>query len=88
MFTEDECKLLFEALDALELKGSSDALMVSVFSTILAPPDKRDEVKREREKEFARVEEESGPLKERIILLKAKMITLRDHSMINELEFE
>ena len=86
MFTTDEFELLLEALDALESKSSSD-MLTSMMLGIAFAEDKEEFMER-AEKDRERVMREAVPTRERIILMKAKLIQVRDRLMINDLDTE
>ena len=86
MFTTDEFELLFEALGALESKASSDMLTSMMLGMAFA--EDKEEFMERAEKDKERIMREAVPMGERIILMKAKLIQLRDRLMIDNLDTE
>ena len=80
MFTHDEIEMLFEALDALESSKQKNAMMGGMLGLMLSKD--RDEA----ERNFKEKMESASPdqiLKERIILLKAKLISMKDRAFVD-----
>lgn len=87
MFTSEEVKMLFDGLDALESKSAIDDLMVSVFGAALSRSnEERKEFLDKQKQEKDKQEYANQILKERIILLKAKLIQMKDKAFIEELD--
>lgn len=80
MFNASEIELLFEALDALEGKGGSEMLVSMLMTAGLTKGDQRDEEMNKLKEEHEQKEADRRLLKERIILIKAKLIQMRDKS--------
>lgn len=79
MFTEDELELLQEGLDAILSRKSSEMLNAVLLGTILSPT--KEAAKEEADKLTMKMKEEeetNKALKNRITLLKAKLIQLSD----------
>lgn len=79
MLSNIEIDMLQQGLDALESSASRDGLFGMMLGTMLAP----DKESRDRMMEERRIEEESKRveqqlLRERIVLLKAKLIQMKD----------
>ena len=79
MFTKEEIAMLFEALDALEKSKMQDALIHGVFGMLCS--DDREEASSQFDYEFEK-SKPSTELKERIILLKAKLIRAKDQAFV------
>jgi hypothetical protein len=77
---DDDLETLIEALEAWEVKDLSGELMTSLMDSMLTdrrgpmPPEARME--RERDKQKSQVEKRMR--KERSVLLRAKLLTIRD----------
>ena len=84
MFTNDEIDLISESLDALKSKAGMDHIMVGMFSAVLAPKDASKEILDEQKAEFDAKEDERRLLEDRIIMLRAKLIQLRDKNLITD----
>lgn len=83
MFTQDEVELLMEALDALESKKSTDSLLKGIFKTMLSPTE---EGARKAAEDVGQEVSKGDPLlRDRIILLKAKLIGVRDRMEVSDL---
>ncbi len=90
MFTYDEVSMLFDGLDALEKKASSDQLTSTLLGMMLPKPDGTDDKEYidEQMDRFDEIAQEQKPLKERIIMLKAKLIQMRDSALVASLDME
>jgi hypothetical protein len=81
MFNEQEIQMLMDGLDALIENEKNKHSMTSLIGSIMLKPEDRDEFAAEQEaKQLARQAEERA-LAERIILLKAQLIHLKDKSV-------
>lgn len=77
--TTTDIDLLFDGLDALETKAVSDHLMKSMFTAVLTEKgEKRDAIKQKDLEEFETIKQQNKYLGQRIILLKAKLIGMRE----------
>ena len=86
MFNEDEIELLFSALDALQHENSSQAL-VSTMIMAMMPRDQELTPGELTENYNSQVEtEQQQVLEERVILLKAKLIGIRDKAIADSFE--
>jgi hypothetical protein len=86
MLTREDNELLHQALDALQAKGGTHELL-GVMITVLLSPSKNDAQERLAEYE-CRVKtksHEQQTLEERIILVKAKLIQMRDVQAVDSL---
>ncbi len=90
MFSYDEVSMLFDGLDALENKASSDQLTSTLIGAMLPRPEGTnvDEFLDEQLGRFDEIKQEQAPLKERIIMLKAKLIQMRDSALVADLDME
>jgi len=85
--TSQEIHTLFEALDALEQKAEQDGFMNKLIGSMIAPDDEtrekwREEDERKHDEEMAKMQEK----KEQIILLKAKLIGMKDRAFVDSLD--
>ena len=87
MFSQDEIQLICKALDALESKKSSDELFTTLMGGILiSDENKRDKLFEESRERMENPGQEQDILKERIILLKAKLIQMKDKAVAEDFE--
>ena len=85
MFTDDEVELLMESLDALQAKESSDMLLMGMMRIgFTNSKEEAENVSDEVLNEMKEAQEKSKGLKNRIILLKAKLIQMQDASAVEE----
>lgn len=79
MLSNSEIDMLQQGLDALESSASHEGLMGMMLGTMLAPDkESRDRLMEERRIEMEQKKTEQQRLRERIILLKAKLIQMKD----------
>ena len=84
MFNEEEIGVLFKALDALERAQVQDHMMGVVMGAMLIrDEEERDEFMEKKEAELAAEQKAAQVQTERIILLKAKLISMRDKAEID-----
>lgn len=84
--TNDEFEMLQESLDAYEKEESRSDILNSMITSLFAPDkETRDKILKEKEIEFEKDKEKRQLLKERIILLKAKLIQIKINNSINHL---
>ena len=76
MFNDNEIKMLMEGLDALQGKAISDGLMMGMLTMGLTKKEDRDPD--EFENSMKDATKESDAIKESVILLKAKLIKLKE----------
>lgn len=79
--TVTEIDTLMEALDAWESKDMGDTLMTGMLSMALLS---KEDAKAEMEKEMAEAREKTRRKKETSILLKAKLIGMKDGATVSE----
>jgi hypothetical protein len=82
MFTNDEIELIGEALDALKNKAGSDWFNESMIGMILSK-DSDESIKKSKAK-FDAKKDDRQLLEDRITLLRAKLIGLRDKQLVDE----
>ncbi len=85
MFTNDEIDLINEGLDALKSKASSDMFSASLIGLILSSD--KESGKKNVDDTMAEFDSEKGDrrlLEDRITLLRAKLIQLRDKRLVEE----
>lgn len=78
----DDIRVLMQALDALESKADRDGLLGSMLG-IMFSKDK-DEAIRNADEQMRLAEKEGNAIKETVILLKAKLIRMKDRLTIKE----
>ena len=79
--TEQELTLLIEATEAWENKDSGQEIMFSLLDSMVTdkmPPEKKAEVERERLERRRKAEADKKIRKERSIMLRAKLLQMRD----------
>lgn len=83
MFTDDEIQVLMDALDAWEEKEATDEMLATMLTFAMAT-DAADaaNIMRERKAKKAPVQDSRRLRKERSVLLKAKLIQLRDKLLV------
>ena len=81
-FSDSDIELLMEALDALEKKDVNDAFTTGLLGAMLTKD--KDERMNDFEKTMNDAQEKSKGLKNRIILLKAKLIQMQDEMLVSE----
>ena len=77
MFDTREINDLMDAVECWE-KDDGGELFVTLVGGMMTPPDQREEFMEERKKESEEKAAEKKARKERAILLKAKLISMRD----------
>jgi hypothetical protein len=80
--SNDEIVLLMEALDALQGKAITDGLFSSLL--VSAFTDDKEKAKNEMDSMMSKAQAESEIVKEKVILLKAKLIGMKDRNTIDE----
>lgn len=89
MFNSNEIDILMEALDAWESKDSMSDLLVTMLGAGMAKDEaSRDSYLEERQIEMEKRKLEQRTRKEQAILIKAKLIQMRDRADIEELDME
>ncbi len=85
MFTNDEIDLINDALDALTSKAGMDHFTFSMLGVMLSPDkESREETIEKENTEYEAKEQERKMLEERITLLRAKLIQVRDKAIAEE----
>ncbi len=83
MLNNDDIKLLMEALDALEQKASRDGFASAMIGMMLSDDKEKARLEAHQEMEKAKLETEA--IEEEIILLKAKLIQMKDKRTVDEM---
>lgn len=78
----EDIKVLMEALDALEGKTMHDVLLESVLEVGMSAD--RDEAKKKMVAKLQNASDNLEPLRERVIILKAKLIQMKDKNVVDE----
>lgn len=84
MFTEQEFELLMSALDALEKQPMGDALSLSMLTVGLSKD--KESAREDFERILKEGREKSRSQEESIILIKAKLIQMRDKSVVDAMK--
>ena len=89
MFTNEELDMLMRALDALESSESTNSLLSTMLGGLISKnaEDARKYMEGQTKK-FEDGEAARRQLKDRIIVLKAKLISLRDTNIVSEMDSE
>lgn len=82
MLTSDEINLLIEALETWESEGGIEAALIATLMTRDKPEREAEAFIEERHREF---KGQQRLKKERSIMLKAKLLQLRDKAEVEEL---
>jgi hypothetical protein len=77
MLTNNDIKMLLAGLDALQEKSGRDGLISVMFSAAMSPGDDKEAFMEEAKKTLTEAQEEADALEDNIILLKAKLIAMR-----------
>ena len=83
MFNLEEIKDLMSALDSWE-KDDGGEMMTTLMGGMITPPEGREAFLEEREAKSKDAAQERGERNERSILLKAKLISMRDKAEAKE----
>lgn len=84
--SKQEIAVLLEALDCWDNKGSSELVLASVMGMVMARnDDERNRVQRERDDELKKFEGNQRVRRERSVILKAKLLGMRDNLDVDEL---
>jgi len=79
MLNRDDIELLMDALDALKAKASSDSMMGMMIGVMLSDSKEQAQSRiEEMERKEAGKREKQRCMEERIILVKAELIRMRD----------
>ena len=86
MFTNEELDMLMSALDALEKQDVSDNLLGMMLGGLVSrnPEDAKDYMEKQNKK-FKEGETARRQIKERIVVLKAKLIGMHDSIVVNDM---
>jgi hypothetical protein len=85
MLTVDDINLLMEAVNAWEQKDTKDLMVTSVLSMMLCKNEQQAKSMLEEHKlEQKKLDESKQIRQERAILIKAKLIQLRDKLEVND----
>ena len=76
--TSVELDMLLDALDALERVPMNEVIMSHMIRAPFCPQSEREHMKEKVEKEVKKVEQEQKAKGDSVVLLKAKLIKLRD----------
>lgn len=82
MFTIEEIEIFMEALDAWENSAAAGAFFGSMLASVAAPD--KEFAQREIDRQLAEAKEDKKSKKEKAILLKAKLINLKDQIATSE----
>lgn len=80
--TNEEIDVLMESLDALQSKSVTDGLFSSIFMSAFSSD--REQAKRDMDLIMEKAQAEANTIKEKIILLKAKLIGMKDKNVVHE----
>ena len=80
--TNDEINMLMDSLDALQSKSMMDGMFVGLIGSSFASD--KDQAKREMEATMKEAQEKSDAIRDRVILLKAKLINMKDRNIVSE----
>lgn len=84
MLTSEDIDMLQDSLDALEKAEYRDGMMEMMLGTMLAPnKEARDEMMAKHESDMASKKIKRQRLRERIVLLKAKLIQMNDSAEVD-----
>jgi len=78
-FSQDEIDLIFRGLDSIAMaRGSTNLIGLMLGAAFAKDDEQREKLKREDEARMKAEEREQRQMNDRITLLKAKLITMRD----------
>lgn len=84
--TNEDIDMLMKGLDALKSQIGSSALMGVMFSAMLTKKEEREsDFEQNAKRKMEDANREATALDEQVILLKAKLIQMRDRSTVNEM---
>jgi len=86
MLEYEDYELLMDGLDALEAKAGSNRLMTGLIGTMLAKDEEQREEMKTKFEASQEQQREERLLKERVIMIKAKLLHLRDRAEVKMLE--
>lgn len=76
----DDIEILTKALEALEEKSTRDGMLVAMLG--MAFSKNKEESSQFADEQMKQAERDTAAIKDVIILLKAKLIQMRDHSTV------
>lgn len=87
-FTADDIDCLMDALEVWETKGETGELMADIFGSMLVKDDPiaKAKIEADRVERRQKHEREKRRRKERSIVLRAKLITMRDDAAFESME--
>ena len=84
MLNNNDIDILLKALDAYKSQASSSGLMSVMLSAMLTKKEDKSEWQREANEIMEKAKREGESLEETVILLKAKLIQMRDRAIVEE----
>lgn len=82
--TDDDLETLMEALVAWESKDAAGEMFSDVVEFAIGDPAKRANFAAERQRERLATQRAKTGLRERSVILRAKLLTLRDRRRVNQ----
>ena len=86
MLTNDDIAILIKALDAYQNQATGKAITSTLLGVMLTRKEDRQAVIDEADSVMEKAKAESAALEETVILLKAKLIQMRDNATAKELK--
>jgi len=84
MLTNEDIDVLMKALDAYKSKDANSGLMSVMLGAMLTKKEDKDSFMAEADEIMAKAKRTGEQLEETIILLKAKLIGMRDKAIVSE----
>lgn len=81
--TSNDIDVLMKALDAYKQKASSDALQMTMLMAIFSKEEDREQFKADADATMAEAKKETERLEEVVVILKAKLIMMRDQETVS-----
>ena len=85
MLTNDDIDVLIEALDALQFKHGNSAFTSVLLGAMLSKNKDEDTFRAEANKTMEEARQKGKSMEETVILLKAKLIGMRDRVLVDEM---
>ena len=85
MLTNADIDTLLEALDALRTKESNSAFTSVLLGAMLTKNEDKEEWSAKADKTMEEARQKGKSIEETIILLKAKLIGMRDRALVEEM---
>lgn len=85
MLANEDVAVLLKALDAYKAQASSQAMMSLMLTAMISKKDDDAEFERKADEKMENAKRETEAIEEVIILLKAKLIQMRDRSTVDEM---